>query len=176
MKKVFVIGVIIIALIILAISASSCKASVAQGNTFDRSTITIQKVKQVSTGTMNWNLLDVKDLGKQIADTNGNIYPSTNGKFIFISFSVENTGTDSRTLFDLRVIDDQGRIYDICNQAYGYLGPNYSACSLVPILPKVKPQTFSATFDVDPDSKGLILEVTDLILPPVSAAYIDLGI
>jgi hypothetical protein len=138
MKKIFVTVVIIITIVILAISASSCKASIAQGNTFDRSTITIQKVKQVSTGTINWNLLDLKDLGTQIADTNGNIYPATNGKFIFINFSVENSGTDSRTLFDLRVIDDKGRIYDICNQAYGYLGPTYSACSLVPILPKTR--------------------------------------
>ena len=95
--------------------------------------------------TLTGALLEVKDLGTQIPDAKGIYIQQLTGKFIFISFSVENVGTDSRTLYDLRVIDDQGRIYNICNQAYGYLtGSVYSACTLVDILTKGKaPELFS---------------------------------
>jgi hypothetical protein len=177
MKKIFVLMGIIILAIFMAISVSACKNTISEGTLFDRSKITVQQVKQVKTGDINWDLLEVKDLGTQIPDASGNIYPATNGKFIFISFSVENVGSDSRTLYDLRVIDDAGRIYSICNQAYGYLfGPVYEACTLTPILPNEKSQNFSATFDVDLSSKGLILEFTDLLIPSKDMAYIDLGL
>jgi len=176
MKKIFVLMAIIILAFSLIVSASACNNTISHGNLFDRSKITVQQVKQVKTGDIDWNLLSVEDLGTQISSDLGAVYPATTGKFIFISFSVENVGTDSRTLYDLRVIDDKGRIYSICNQAYGYLGSDYSACSLVDILPKVKAQNFSATFDVDLDSKGLILEFTDLLIPSKDMAYIDLSI
>ncbi|MCE5329503.1 DUF4352 domain-containing protein [bacterium] len=176
MKKIFVLMVIIILIISMGISVSACKNTISESSLFDRSKVTIQNVKQVKTGDINWNLLSVDDLGTQISNDAGAIYPATTGKFIFVSFSVENIGTDTRTLYDLKVIDDKGRIYSICNQAYGYLGPNYSACSLVDIIPDTKPQEFSATFDVNLDSKGLILEFTDLLTPPKEMAYVDLGL
>jgi hypothetical protein len=176
MKKIFVLMATIILTIFMVISVSACKNTISQRNLFDRSKITVQQVKQAKTGDINWNLLDIQDLGTQITNDAGIVYPATTGKFIFISFSVENVGTDSRTLYDLRVIDDTGRIYSICNQAYGYFVPAYSACTLVEILPKLKPQNFSATFDVDLDSKGLILEFRDLLIPPKDMAYIDLGL
>jgi hypothetical protein len=176
MKKIFVLMATIILAIFMIISISACNNNISEGNLFDRSKITVQQVKQVKTGDINWNLLEVKDLGVQITNDAGIAYPATNGKFISISFSVENVGIESRTLYDVRVIDNTGRIYSICNQAYGYFVPNYSACTLVSILPKVKPQNFSATFDVDLDSKGLILEFTDLLIPPKDMVYIDLGL
>jgi hypothetical protein len=183
MKKTFVLMATIILTIFMVISVSACRNTtntISVGNSFDRSKITVQEVKQVKVGDINWNLLKVEDLGTQIADANGNIYPATYGKFIFISFSIENVSTESRTLLDLRVIDNAGRIYNICNQAYGYFTglsvPTYDACALSQILPDEKPQNFSATFDVDLGSSGLILEFTDLLIPPKDIAYIDLGL
>jgi hypothetical protein len=175
MKKTIVLMATIVVIIFMVFSASACNATISQGNLFDRSKITIQQVKQVKTGDINWNLLKAEDMGQQIVNDAGTVYPATVGKFVYISFSVENVGAETRTLYDLRVIDNKGRIYNICNQAYGYFVPEYTACTLVDILPKVKPQNFSATFDVDLDSKGLILEFTDLLLPSKDLAYIDLG-
>jgi len=178
MKKTLVLILIVVLIIFMVIPVIGCQTTISEGNLFDRSKITIQELKQIRTGDIIWSLLSVEDLGTEITNDLGAVYPATTGKFVFISFSAENVGTDFRTLYDLRVIDDQGRIYSICNQAYAYNigGPVYSACSLVDILPKVKPQNFSATFDVDMDSKGLILELTDLLIPSKDVAYMDLGL
>jgi hypothetical protein len=178
MKKTSLILLIMVLAVSISFSILGCEYETgsAEPGVFDRSEIQLQEGKTAQTGDMKWELLEAEDLGTQIESDAGAILKPTRGKFIFVSFAVENTGTDIKTLLDSKVIDDKGRIYSICNEAYGYYTSTYSACTLAPIVPDSGVQRFSATFDVDPDSRDLVLEVTDLEIPPEEKAYIDLGL
>ena len=178
MKKMSILLAIIILALSVSLSFIGCEYETgsAEPGFVDRSKIQIQEGRTAQTGDVKWELLESEDLGNQIESDAGAVLKPTRGKFIFVSFSVENTGTETKTLLDSKVIDDKGRIYSICNEAYGYYTSTYSACTLAPIPPASGEQKFSATFDVDPDSKDLVLEVTDLEIPPDEKAYIDLGL
>ena len=91
-----------------------------------------------------------------------------------IDFQVTNNTDETRILYDLNLIDNEGRVFNVCVQAYGFYSDK-KACTLQEIVPEVV-NTFAAPFDVAPDSEGLVLEVTDLKRPPEYKEYIDLGI
>ena len=56
MKKTFVLMATIILAIFVVISINACRSTISEGNSFDRSKITVQQVKQVKTGDINWSL------------------------------------------------------------------------------------------------------------------------
>lgn len=161
--------------LILILSLLSCQEDYSSElGTIDRSELNITREKSVTTGDILWEVQRVEETGPEIVGEFGTL-ESIQGRFIYIEFMVENQGQDIRQLLDLKVIDDKGRVYSICNEAYGYFTGAPSACTLENIVPDVQ-QTFSASFDIPQDSVDLILEVTDLKIPPEEKAYIDLGI
>jgi len=83
-------------------------------------------------------------------------------------------GDDTRQLFDIKVVDDNGEYYSVCTEAYGYFTAP-AVCTVQDILVDVR-QEYDASFDVPLDSVDLILEVTDLRIPPGEKKYIDLGL
>ena len=130
---------------------------------------------EVITGEISWKIINVSDQGPNIVSTDNYTYSAVIGKFIILEFMIKNNSADSRILYDLMVIDNRGRVYSLCLPAYAYFSSSEKACALVDIIPGVD-YTFEAPFDVSPDSEGLVLEVTDLLNPPINKAYIDLGI
>jgi len=121
-----------------------------------------------------WQVISVEDLGTSVTTDTGSIIDAVRGKFISLEFMVENKGEDTAIIYDLKVIDDKGRVFSICLPAYEYF-TSVQACPLVEVVPEVDYE-FLAPFDVAPDSEGLILEVTNLDNQDRQAAYIDLGI
>jgi hypothetical protein len=97
------------------------------------------------------------------------------GKFVNIHFDVVNHSEETKYIFDLRMVDDRGRTYPICTEAYAYLGLAEEACAVVELIPDVK-RTFVMSHDVPANAEDLLLEVTDLNVPPKEKRYIDLGI
>lgn len=178
MKKIVSMLLITTLAILITASVSACryKEPYSEEGTIDRSDITVVEGDTAQVGDIKWQLLDAQDLGTRIEDETGAALEPTRGKFIFISFSVENTSDEGRILYDMKVIDGKGRIYSICTEAYGYFTSGYSACTLADIPPGAEPLNFSASFDINLDSEDLILEVTDLQQPPEEKAYIDLGL
>lgn len=174
---------IIMGLIVLTVSAflililSGCQDNYSRDReigSVDRSSLNIVRKNEVTVGDIHWQLLKAELVGPIISNEFGASLESLEGRFIFIEFSVENVGEDIRQLLDLKVIDDKGRVYSICNEAYGYFAAP-AACTLQDIFPETK-QTFNASFDVPVDSVDLILEITDLKIPPQERVYIDLGL
>jgi hypothetical protein len=129
--------------------------------------------EDVTTGDLVWNVLSAEDRGPGVVATDF-IYEAQVGKIIVIEFMVTSSAVNERVLFDLEIIDDQGRIYSICLPAFGAIEPE-RVCVIQEIIPDME-YLFAAPFDVGLDSEGLILRVTDLQYPPEAEAYIDLGI
>lgn len=128
----------------------------------------------VTVEDITWEIVNVEDLGTSVTTESGSIIDAVRGKFITLEFKVENKGEETATIYDLKVIDDQGRVFNICLPAYEYY-TSVQACPLVEIIPEVD-YDFVAPFDVAPDSEGLILEVTNLDNTDRQSEYIDLGI
>jgi hypothetical protein len=135
------------------------------------------KDNNVIVGNIDWKIIEVKDLGNSIRPDNANYLQSKIGKFVYLRFTVKNSGQNSVTIYDLNIIDSKGHVYSICLPAYAYIG-NTETCAVAEVRPNVS-ETFSATFDIPVDSTGLVLQVTDLLYPPTSSlgqkSYIDLG-
>lgn len=129
--------------------------------------------QEVTAGDIVWEILEVEDLGTQLSydDTTAFLEPEE-GKFISITFYIKNTGEESKILYDLTAIDDQGNSYSICLPAYAFFGSG-QACTLQEILPGIE-NTYIATFDVVTDVSRLVLQLTDLGIPPQDIIYVDL--
>jgi hypothetical protein len=175
MKKKYIVLFVTLFIIILSISLIACKSTSLEQKPFDRSGISSSpKDKEITVGDIVWKVNNVEYLGSQIPSDTGDALETKYGRFIGVEFSVENIGEDTRTIIDLKVIDNKGREFPICAAVYGFLGTD-EACLLVDVYPSVK-QTYFASFDVPLDSVDLILEVSDLNSPSGKKAYIDLGI
>lgn len=172
-KKIFLILILFTA-VILSATLFACRDTYDREiGMIDRSQLNIIRENEAIAGDIRWQLLKAEDIGPSFEGEFGTL-ESIQGKFIYIEFTVENSGQDTKQILDLKAIDSKGRIYSICNETYGYFdGP--SACTLQDINPETK-QTFAASFDVPLDSAELVLEVTDLNTPPRERAYIDIGL
>jgi len=129
---------------------------------------------EVIAGDITWKVFNVNVLGPEIVGFDNFSYTAVRGKFVNIEFMVNNNSEEIRTLFDLNVIDNKGRVYTVCLPGYGLFAARERACTLVDISPGTE-YTFEAPFDIAPDSEGLVLEVTDLKIPVENKTYIDLG-
>jgi|GEM_PF-1504631 len=175
MKDRLIILLSLFTIVFATLSLCACgEKSARHLGMIERSGLDIIREDNVILGDIHWQLLKVEEVGPEIVGEFGTL-EAIQGRFIYIEFSLENSGQEIRQLFDLKVIDDKGRIYSICNEAYGYFTGAPSACVLQDIIPDME-RTFSASFDIPLDSVDLILEVTDLKIPPREKAYIDLGL
>ena len=185
-KQISLLIIIAIGLLFLVISCSQSgvtsegslliEETVSPIATTDISEIKAQPMEnEVVAGDIAWKIINVSDQGSNIVSTENYTYKAVIGKFVILEFMVKNNSTDNRIIYDLNVIDDMGRVYSLCLPAYAYFNSPEKACAIVDIAPGID-YSFEAPFDVSPNSKGLVLEVTDLLTPPVKRAYIDLGI
>lgn len=128
--------------------------------------------QEVTVGDITWKVLEVEELGETIKSPSGTLIDAVRGKFVSMEFMVKNDGEEPVTIYDLAVIDDQGRVFNICLSAYEYFVPT-DACALVELTPGVDYE-FVAPFDVAPDSDGLIIEFTNLDTQQKEATYVSL--
>jgi len=135
----------------------------------------VEKSEKVIAGNVEWKILDVEEVGPILRQRNTGAALETKGKFINIRLEVMNRGEEPKYIFDLRLVDHRGHTYPICAEAYAYFGPIEEACIMADLYPDVK-RTFTMSYDVPMHAKDLLLEVTDLNVPPKEEKYIDLGI
>jgi hypothetical protein len=176
MRKVIII---ILAFLLVLFSLASCRSEAqTREETVDITEVEAFDVgEEVSASAIKWKVAEVEDLGNHLISPDS-LYAveAEEGKFINISFMIWNNADEEKQIFDLRVIDDKGRAFNICVEAYSVLSvPGSEACTLARILPETE-RTFNTTFDVAADSRELFLEVTGLQLPPEQKKYIDLDI
>ncbi len=131
--------------------------------------------QEVQAGNIVWEVTEVEDLGERIEyEEIPGYLEAQRGKFVRIEFFIQNTGEDSAVLYDLKAIDDKGRNYPICLEGFSLIGTE-EACVFQEMVPGVG-RSYEILFDILKDTDQLVLQVTDLELPPQEVAYIDLGI
>ena len=186
MKIRFISIFIMVLLVLTGTVFAGCRSSeeyiaesIAEATVVPEATTDISEVKPVSidqevdTGGIVWKVIGVEETGELLTDSDY-LLESVRGKFVLKDFMVINNTDEARILYVLSLIDDKGRVFNVCVQAYGFYADK-KACTLQDIVPKVE-NTLAAPFDVAPDSEGYVLEVTDLKRPPEYKEYIDLGI
>jgi len=178
---ILVIGILISLISCRDLASVSTETFLVEETVAPVATTDISEIKaepmenEIITGDIVWKILNVNDQGPSIVSSDEYTYKAIIGRFIILELMVTNHSGESRILYNLNVIDSSGRVFSLCLPAYAYFSTPEKACALVDILSEVD-YTFEAPFDVSPDSEDLILEVTDLMNPPVNKAYIDLGI
>jgi len=179
MKKLLIAAMTFAICIGLAMGAMAGSKSTSDAFTHEhinRSAVSpVPKSEAVMAGNIEWNILDVEEVGPVLREDNTGATLETKGKFVNIRFEVVNHGEEQKYIFDLRMVDDRGRTYPICAEAYAYLGLLEEACSVAELIPDVR-RTFTTSHDVPRNAEDLWLEVTDLNVPPKEKVYIDLGI
>jgi len=173
MKKLYQLLVFILILPALIGMSAGCRQDGTMGD-IDRSQVEVIFDDSVMVDEIRWELMEAEDLGPSITNDYGASFQAREGKLIYISFAVENMGEEIRQIFDMKVVDDKGNYYSVCNEAYGYFSAP-AVCTVQDIIPGVR-REFNASFDVPLDSVDLLLEVTDLRIPAGEKKYIDLGI
>jgi hypothetical protein len=178
MRKMLIVIVVIVFCLVLGSDLVAGKIRTSDEYTrerINRSSITPVPLRDaVTAGDITWKIISVEEAGPVLQHPDAMATLETKGKFINVRFEVENHGEDPKYIIDLRVIDERGRTYPICVQAYAYIGSS-EACMLVQLLPDVE-RTFTMSHDVSLRSNDLWLEVTDLNVPPEEKKYIELGI
>jgi hypothetical protein len=163
-------------MVMCALAGSKSTSDAFTHEHINRSTITpVPKSEVVMAGNVQWNILNVEEVGPVLRQKNTGSTLETRGKFVNIRFEVVNLGEDQKYIFDLRMVDERGRTYPICAKAYAYLGLFEEACSVAELIPDMK-RTFTTSHDVPKNAEDLWFEVTDLNVPPEEKLYIDLGI
>ena len=98
---------------------------------------------------------------------------TTTGKFIKVRFTVKNIGKEVKTITDLRLFDNEDREFMTYSSIFGYIEEGEELLIADNINPGLE-RTYTVIYEVPTDSKGFILEVTNLEFMS-DKAYISLG-
>ncbi len=123
---------------------------------------------------VNWKILSAEDLGNTLeAIDRWSDDKTTTGKFIKVRFTVKNVDKEMKTLTDLRLFDNEDREFVTYDESFGYIEEEEELFLLENINPGME-KTCTVIYEVPTDSKGFILEVTNLEFMS-DKAYISLG-
>ena len=123
---------------------------------------------------VNWKILSAEDLGNTLeAIDRWSDDKTTTGKFIKVRFTVKNIGKEVKTITDLRLFDNEDREFMTYSSIFGYIEEGEELLIADNINPGLE-RTYTVIYEVPTDSKGFILEVTNLEFMS-DKAYISLG-
>ncbi len=127
---------------------------------------------EVVVGDVKWILTDTYTKTTLAGAFGGS--ETTQGKFIVINVTVENLGSDMKSISNLKLVDNQGREFTSSSESFKNLGAEqlYILENLNPNLP----YTFAEVYEVPANAEGLALTVGDLSLFGSKEATIDLGL
>ncbi len=158
MKKILIAVTTLAICTCIVMGAMTGSTSTSEAFTHEhinRSTITpVPRSEVVMAGNVKWNILNVEEVGPVLREDNTGATLETRGKFVNIRFEVVNLSEDKKYIFDLRMVDERGRTYPICAEAYAYLGLFEEACSVADLKPDVK-RTFTTSHDVPKNAEDL---------------------
>ena len=129
----------------------------------------------VSVGKIGWKVTAASALGQTLKSNNEFIEDkTTSGKFVTVTYQIENRGTD-KVYFDApKLVDAQERKFSDYNEALFFI-PEKEQCILKELNPNV-PAICTVIYEVAADANHLTAEVTSLALLGGSPVLIDLAI
>lgn len=131
--------------------------------------------QDVKVGDIRWKIIEAKDEGQTLNSDNEFIEDkTTSGKFIRITFEIENQSKDMKSFVGLDLVDSQGR--EFINSSDGLMFIEQDKhCVLENLNPNIVKQC-QAIYEVPTDATGLKANVGDLEMLGGDEAFIDLGL
>lgn len=129
--------------------------------------------ENVTVGKIRWKITEVKDEGKEMKSVISVGDPkSTSGKFLRVTFEIENLDDKAKSFTGLDLIDDKGRKFkDITDGAF--FTERELICGLASINPNII-KTCQAVYELPADVTGLAANPGDLALFGGEEALISL--
>lgn len=131
--------------------------------------------QDVQVGEIRWKIIAAKDEGHELKSANEFIKPkSTSGKFIRLTFELENKSKDLKTFAGLDVVDAQDRKYKSSSDGLMFIEQDRQ-CVFENINPNIT-KTCQAIYELPKDATGLKANVGDLSLFGSQEEFIDLSL
>jgi len=135
--------------------------------------------QDVTVGKGRWKVLSARDRGSVLLGSESQ-YPTitddktTAGRFIEVSFELENMGTITETwVSSSTVVDNKGREFKSADGVWEWI-PSEKSFLLTSVHPGV-PMQFIQIYEVSKDASGLKLKVRDISFGGSATALISLG-
>lgn len=130
----------------------------------------------VFVGNVRWHFHNAENLGNTLKSDNQFIDSKTTaGKFIRVSFDVENRSGDMLTYGGIDLVDSQGRTFKEYTESLFFI-PDGEECSIIVNLNPNVAKRCTLIFEVAADAVGLKAHVGDLEFFGGDEAYIELGL
>jgi hypothetical protein len=129
----------------------------------------------VEVGEVRWKVLSAEDLGNTLTATNEFAEDATSsGKFIRVSFEIENLASAEQSLWSVDIEDEQGRVFGTYDEYYLYV-PDDETCILESLNPNLA-KVCTYVFEVPADAVGLAFRASDLGFLEPRTELINLGL
>lgn len=169
-------GIFVFFILIAAVSgggsSSTSNTTSSSGGSQQQEAVSHGLNEDVTVGDVKWTVTDAFTKTSLQGAFTGT--ETTQGKFVVINVTVENLGTDMKTMSNLKLVDSQGREFTSSSKSFKNLGAEqlYILENLNPNLP----YTFADVYEVPANAEGLHVVVGDLSLFGSKEANIDLGL
>ena len=177
MKPIRLLSVVaLLAVTVLAMGATSCDT---QTNKKQESQASVYNVGQpVKVGDVQWTVTDPKVLGTTLNSTDGFTPPKTaqgGGKFIQVTYKVENLGKEQKTTTGADLEDSKGRQFKAITDGFSYQPQARQLNVLSNLNPNVS-QEFDLIYEVPADASGFKARVGNLSAFNNKVELVNLGI
>lgn len=160
----------------LAVGAGSCDVKEKAGKQDEQKTYSVGE--PVKVGDVQWTVTNPKDLGSTIQATDGFSQPKTaqgGGKFIQVTYKVENLGKEQKTTTGADIQDSQKRQFKAITDSFSYIPQARQLNVLSNLNPNVA-QEFDLIYEVPADASGFQARVGNLEAFGNKVALVNLGI
>lgn len=163
-------------------STSSSGSSSGGSTTQNQEAAKVYKIgEEVQVDEVKWKVTEAKDRGTVLKARDSRFAAiakdktSAAGKYIQVSFEVENLGKEMKSASNLKLIDSQGREFIHATDVTEWLPEGKEMFLIANLNPNVK-QAFTEIYEVPADATGLKLKVGDLKVFGSKEAEIELGL
>lgn len=130
----------------------------------------------VTVGEVRWIILSAVDEGQTITSNSQFVDDlTTPGKFIRLTFEMENLSKDMITYGGIELVDNQDRTFKPSTDAYGHIADNIR-CQFIENLNPNLPKQCQLIFEVPTSAEGLHVKVGDLNMFDAEEQVINLGL
>ena len=168
-------GIFVFFILIAAMSGGDTSTSTTESdnatNNAEQEEVSYGLNDEVIVGDVKWTVTDAYTKTSLAGAFGGT--ETTQGQFVVINATVENLGTDMKSMSNLTLVDSQGREFTSSSSSFKNLGAEqlYILENLNPNLPF----TFADVYEVPADAEGLYVVAGDLSFFGSEEANISLG-
>lgn len=160
-------------------TASTANQSSAQSGSspLEPATPTVYTVGQdVEVGEVRWTIIEAIDEGQTLSSDNQFIDDKTTaGRFVRVTFEMENLSKDLLSFTGMNLVDDQDRQFIPSSDVFTFLETGKECIIIENLNPNV-PKICQAIYELPANATGVNAKVTNLRMLGTREAYVSLGV